>query len=244
MTNENNMKKITLLSLTLALMIVSYNSNAQWFENIKKIFSSKSTGLTEQDAANGIKEALIKGTSEGVQIVSKKDGYFGNPQIKIPLPPEANTMDKTLRSIGLGKQVDQAILSLNRAAEDAAQEAKPIFITAIKNLTITDAINIVKGNDDAATRYLERNTSGELNKKFQPIIKVTLDKVNATKYWSNIMNTYNKIPFVKKINPNLTEYVTNKAVEGLFVMIAKEELKIRKDPIARTTELLKRVFGS
>jgi hypothetical protein len=241
--SENTMRNKILLSLTLASLVVSYDANAQWFEEIKKLFSSKSTNLTEQDAAGGIKEALIKGTSEGVQLVSKKDGYFANPEIKIPFPSEASTVEKTLRSVGLGKQVDKAVLSLNRAAEDAAQEAKPIFIAAIKNLTIKDAINIVRGNDDAATRYLEKNTSGDLNKKFQPIIKGSLDKVDATKYWADIMKSYNKIPFVKKINPNLSEYVTNKAIEGLFVMIAKEELKIRKDPVARTTELLKKVFG-
>jgi hypothetical protein len=238
------MMKNILLLLALLIPAISYDAHAQWLDEIKKLFSSKSSSLTEKDAIEGIKEALVKGTSEGVELVSKKDGFFGNPEIKIPFPSEANTVEKTLRSVGLGKQVDKAVLSLNRAAEDAAKEAKPIFIAAIKNLTIKDAIDIVKGKDDAATRYLEKNTSPELNKKFQPIIKNSLDKVEATKYWGDIMKSYNKIPFVKKINPNLTEYVTEKAIEGLFVMIAKEELKIRKDPVARTTEILKKVFGS
>jgi hypothetical protein len=237
------MKKIILLTLALAVLAVSYDAKAQLLENIKKLFLSKGADLTEQDAVDGIKEALIKGTSEGVRTVSQVDGYFGNPEIKIPFPPDAVQMEKTLRSVGLGKQVDRAILSLNRAAEDAGREAKPIFVAAIKNMTINDAVGIVKGSNDAATRYLEKNTSGELNSKFQPVIKVSLDKVDATKYWADIIKTYNKIPFVKKINPNLAEYVTNKAIEGLFIMIAKEELKIRKDPVARTTELLKKVFG-
>lgn len=238
------MRKILFLSFIIIVFGSSLNSNAQLLKGIKKVFSSKSTGLTEQDAASGIKEALIKGTSEGVQVVSKLDGYFGNPEIKIPLPPEANAMAKRLRSMGMGKQVDQAVLSLNRAAEDAAKEAKPIFVAAITNMTITDAVNIVKGKDDAATQYLQKSTSPELNKKFQPIIKTSLDKVDATKYWTDLANIYNKIPFVTKINPNLTEYVTGKAIDGLFVMIAKEELKIRKDPVARTSEILRKVFGN
>jgi hypothetical protein len=231
------MKKTILLSLTVAALFWSCSTH-----DILKVLKSAGPGLTEQDAAGGIREALEKGTVNGVQIVSKTDGYFGNADIKIPLPANAIDMGNKLRSIGLGKQVDQAILSLNRAAEDAAKGAEPIFVAAIKNMTITDAINIVRGNNDAATRYLEKSTSSELVKKFQPVIKTSLDRVDATKYWATIVNTYNKIPFVEQINPNLSEYVTNKAIEGLFVMIAREELAIRKDPLARTTELLRKVF--
>jgi len=238
------MRKILLLSFILVGLGSSVNSNAQLLKGIKNALSSKSTGLTEQDAASGIKEALIKGTSESVQVVSMLDGYFGNPEIKIPLPPDAKLMAKKLRSMGMSKQVDQAIVSLNRAAEDAAKEAKPIFVAAITSMTITDALNIVKGKDDAATQYLRKSTSPELNKKFQPVIKTSLDRVDATKYWTDLANIYNKIPFVTKINPNLTEYVTGKAIDGLFVMIAKEELKIRKDPVARTSEILRKVFGN
>jgi hypothetical protein len=144
----------------------------------------------------------------------------------------------------MGKKVDEFNESMNRAAEKAANEAKPIFIAAIKNMTIRDAINIVKGTDNAATLYLKNNTSTELIEKFQPIIKTSLDDVNATRYWGDLITTYNKIPLVKKMNPNLPEYVTQKAIDGLFVMIAKEELKIRKDPMARTSDLLKKVFGN
>ena len=144
----------------------------------------------------------------------------------------------------MGKKVDEFNESMNRAAERAASEAKPIFVTAIKSLTVKDAINIVKGANNAATIYLKNTTSPELIIKFQPIIKKSLDNVNATKYWSDLISAYNKIPLVKKMNPNLTEYVTDKAINGLFVMIAKEELKIRKDPLARTSELLKKVFGN
>jgi hypothetical protein len=144
----------------------------------------------------------------------------------------------------MGKQVDETVLSINRAAEDAAKGAKDIFIDAIKNMSVRDAINIVKGNNDAATVYLKDNTSPQLNEKFRPVIKASLDKVEATKHWEELITAYNRIPFVKKMNPNLTEYVTGKAIDGLFIMIAKEEARIRKDPMARTSDLLKKVFGN
>jgi hypothetical protein len=144
----------------------------------------------------------------------------------------------------MGKKVDEFNESMNRAAEKAASEAKPIFVTAIKEMTVRDAINIVKGENNAATVYLKNTTSPQLIGKFQPVIKTSLDNVNATKYWNDLITMYNKIPLVKKMNPNLSEYVTQKAIDGLFIMIAKEELKIRKDPMARTSDLLKRVFGS
>lgn len=144
----------------------------------------------------------------------------------------------------MGKKVDEFNISMNRAAEKAAAEAKTVFITAIKNMTVKDAVKIVKGPDNAATSYLKNTTSPELTEKFKPIIKSSLDNVNATRYWTDLINTYNKIPLVKKMNPNLTEYVTQKALDGLFIMISKEELKIRKDPMARTSELLKKVFGT
>jgi hypothetical protein len=218
--------------------------DAQFLKDAKKMLNSKSKGLTEKDAADGIKEALVNGTGESVKSVSALNGYWGNPEIKIPFPSEAKEMESKLRAVGMGKKVDEFNESMNRAAEKAANEAKPIFIAAIKNMTIRDAINIVKGTDNAATLYLKNNTSTELIEKFQPIIKTSLDDVNATRYWGDLITTYNKIPLVKKMNPNLPEYVTQKAIDGLFVMIAKEELKIRKDPMARTSDLLKKVFGN
>ena len=153
-------------------------------------------------------------------------------------------MESKLRAIGMGKKVDEFNVSMNRAAEKAGNEAKPVFIAAIKGMTVKDAINIVKGENNAATMYLKNTTSPELNQKFQPIIKSALDNVSATKYWSDLITAYNKIPLVKKMNPDLTGYVTGKAIDGLFIMIAKEEVKIRKDPMARTSELLKKVFGN
>jgi hypothetical protein len=153
-------------------------------------------------------------------------------------------MESKLKAIGMGKKVDEFNESMNRAAEKASTEAKPIFIAAIKGMTVRDAINIVKGADNAATMYLKNTTSPELINKFQPIIKTSLDDVNATRYWGDLITIYNKIPMVRKLNPDLPQYVTQKAIDGLFIMIAKEELKIRKDPMARTSELLKKVFGN
>jgi hypothetical protein len=236
------MKKI--LFLLVVVIVGMQNSDAQLLKNAKKMLNSSPKGFTEQDAVNGIKEALVKGTGESVKLVSAVNGYWGNPEIKIPFPQEAKEMENKLRAVGMGKKVDEFNESMNRAAEKAGNEAKDIFITAVKNMTVKDAINIVKGQNDAATMYLKNTTSPELNTKFQPIIKTSLDNVNATKYWSDLVNAYNKIPLVKKMNPDLPAYVTGKAIDGLFIMIAKEELKIRKDPMARTSEILKKVFGN
>jgi nitrogen regulatory protein PII len=231
-----------ILSLTLVMSLFTICLNAQILKEAAKILN-QSSGFSEKEASEGIKEALTNGTNNSVTLVSKVNGYFKNSEIKIPFPKDAKIVETKLRAIGLGKQVDNVVLALNRAAENAAKEAAPIFIAAIKNMTITDAINIVKGDNNAATKYLEKSTNAELIAKFQPIIKKSLGKVDATKYWSKAMSSYNKLPFVNKINPDLNEYVTNKAIEGLFVMIAKEELKIRQNPVAQTTELLKKVFG-
>jgi len=239
------MKKLPFVTAILLIMVLPSCTNAQFLKKVSKALGTTTTGsFTESEAANGIKEALIKGTGESVNIVSLVDGYFGNPEIKIPFPPDAKVVESKLKAVGLGNQVDKAVLSINRAAEDAAKEAKPIFVAAVKGMSIQDAIGIVRGQDNAATQYLKKTTSVELNSKFQPVIKNSLDKVDATKYWQELITTYNKIPFVQKMNPDLTAYATEKAIEGLFVMIAKEELKIRKDPLARTTELLKKVFGN
>ncbi len=238
-------KNYQIFTIIFLIALLPSCSNAQFLKKVSKAISTNSpSGFTESEAADGIKEALIKGTTEGVSFVSVLDGYFGNPEIKIPFPPEAANMESKLRAIGMGNQVDKAVLSINRAAEDAAKEAKPIFIAAIKGMSIRDAIGIVRGQENAATLYLKNTTTPELKIKFQPVIKASLDKVNATKYWTDIINAYNKIPLVQKMNPDLTAYVTDKAINGLFIMIAKEELKIRKDPVARTTELLKKVFGN
>ncbi|MBN2482491.1 MAG: DUF4197 domain-containing protein [Bacteroidales bacterium] len=229
--------------IMVMLIMVACGSSSQLFRDLPGTYGMES-GLSEQDAAAGIREALIRGTNLGVDLVSVTDGYFGNREIKIPFPPEAREIESTLRNIGLDKKVDEVILSINRAAEMAADEARSIFISAITGMTVIDALDIVRGADNAATLYLQRTTSQQLQGAFRPIISRSLERVDATRYWDDVVNTYNMIPFVKKMDPDLAGYVTGKAIEGLFVMIAKEELAIRRDPMARTTELLKKVFGS
>lgn len=231
--------------LTAAAIIAGTMAcRAQFPVSIKQVLDPSKSGLTEKDAVSGIREALVKGSGESVKIVSVLNGYYGNPEIKIPFPPEAKDIETKLRAIGLGSQVDEAVTSINRAAEDAAKSAEPVFVAAINGMTISDAISIVKGNKDAATRYLEKTTSAELTQKFSPIIKASLDKVDATRLWADVIKQYNQIPFVKKQNPDLVAYATGKAIAGLFVMVEKEEAKIRQNPAARTTELLKKVFGN
>lgn len=225
------MKGLTLL----AVILLTSGAQAQ-FLNFKK------KGLTSAEVTKGLKEALVQGTNKGVNLVSQLDGYFKNPEIKIPFPPDVQLVETKMRALGMGAQVDQFVLSLNRAAEDAAKEAAPIFVTAIQKMTIEDAFGILKGEPDAATQYLKRTTSPQLKEKFAPIVKNSLNKVNATKYYTDLVGYYNRIPFVSKVNPDLTAYATDMAIQGLFVMIAKEEKNIRKDPLARTTDLLKKVF--
>jgi hypothetical protein len=239
------MNKPKLLITAIFIYVLSFGSQAQFFQDAMKVIdqSQGKSGLTEKDAADGIKEALVKGTGESVAFVSKIDGYFLNPEIKIPFPENARTIESKLRAIGLGSKVDEMILSLNRAAEDAAKSAQSIFVSAITGMNISDALQIVRGNNNAATQYLAKTTTPELKAKFSPVIKSSLDKVDATRLWTELITAYNQIPFIQKQNPDLTGYVTDKAISGLFTMIAKEELKIRQNPVARTTELLKKVFG-
>jgi hypothetical protein len=199
--------------------------------------------LSNLDVASGLKAALDKGVQTSTQKLSLTDGFFKNLAIKILMPPEAKKVESTLRGMGMGAQVDQAILSMNRAAEDASKSAAPIFLNAIKQMTITDAITILKGGDSSATTYLRIKTSPALTAAFTPVIKTSLDKVNATKYWNTIITTYDKVPFTKKVNPDLTAYVTEKALAGLFYEIALEEISIRKNPLERTSDILKKVFG-
>ena len=237
------MNKTQLLLTAIFIQILSFGSQAQFLQDAMKIIDQSKGGLTEKDAVEGIKEALVKGTGESVTLVSKLDGYFLNPEIKIPFPENARAIESKLRAIGLGSKVDEVILTLNRAAEDAAKSAQSIFVSAITGMNISDALQIVRGNDNAATQYLAKTTTPELKAKFSPVIKSSLDKVDATRLWAELITAYNQIPFVNKQNPDLTGYVTDKAISGLFTMIAKEELKIRQNPLARTTELLKKVFG-
>ncbi len=213
-------------------------------EAVTKPSAGTSGGLTNSDIASGLKEALRVGVNNGSAQASRIDGYFKNPLLKIAFPPEAQKVASTLRQLGFSKQVDQFELSLNRAAEDAAKKAAPVFIKAITSMSIQDAVSILGGQTDAATQYLRRTSGQQLVSEFTPIIDSTLKKNNATRYYSSLVNTYNKVPLVQKVNPNLTEYATSKAVDGLFILVAQEEKKIRENPAARVSDILKRVFGS
>ena len=234
--------------LIVLLIFHAFSSNAQ-LPKLKKsldkngISLSGTRGLSQDEVGRGLKETLNKGIEKGVDKLSVKDGYFKDDQIKLLLPKEAQKVEAKLRKLGQGSKVDATIESLNRAAEDAASSAKELFVNAIKDLTLKDAMKILKGNNDAATVYLSNSTRPQLVEKFSPIIKASLDKVGATAQWAKLFKAYNKIPFVEKVNPDLVSYATDKAIEGLFIQVAKQELEIRKNPAARTTALLKKVFG-
>ncbi|MNK77769.1 hypothetical protein D3C87_973820 [compost metagenome] len=200
--------------------------------------------LSTADIAAGLREALDKGIEKQVTKLTQTDGFYKNQLVKILLPPELQKVDKTLRDIGLGSLADEGLKLMNRAAEDAVKEATPIFVSAVKNITFTDAKNILMGNDEAATSYLKKSTSSQLYTKFNPVIKSSFSKVGADKVWSNIISKYNKVPLVNKINPDLTDYVTNQALDGVFKMIAVEEKDIRNNITARTSPLLKKVFAT
>jgi hypothetical protein len=242
-------------------MVASFSSiNAQGIKGLIKNATKKdSTGkstidkitggnsgsqLSTADVVSGLKEALTKGTTAGAEKLSAVDGFFKDAAVKILLPEEAQKVMTTVSKLPGGqKMVDDAILSMNRAAEDAAKKAAPIFVDAIKGMSINDAWGILKGGDSAATKYLRTSTSGALTTAFKPVIETSLAKVNATQYWNTLFSAYNKVPFVKQVNPDLTGYVTDKALSGMFYQVAQQEAKIRKDPMAQTTDLLKKVFG-
>ena len=233
-------------------MLLSNIGNAQTVKDLLKkatkiltdTAKKQSLSLSQEDIANGLKEALTIGAEKGCTKLSQTDAFFKNAALKIVMPPEAQKVENALRSIGLNQLADDFILSLNRAAEDACKTATPIFVKAIKEMSITDGIQILKGQDSAATVNLRTKTQDSLNARFKPIIKKSLDKVDATKYWEKIVTTYNTIPFVnKKVNPDLAAYVTEKSMKGIYSEIAAQEKDIRANPVARTTDLLKRIFN-
>lgn len=232
------MRKTILLFLT----IVTLSS----CEVLNQVSTTTGAGVyTESEAAEAIKQALGQGLGKAVLQLNTTDGFFKDAFYKILLPPDAKKVENTLRSIGLGKEVDKAILQINRGAEDAAGYARPIFVDAITSMTLSDAIGLVKNGDTSATHFFRVKTTEKLIAAFTPVIKSSLDKVNATKYYGDIINTYNSFPTtINKINPDLTSFVTGKATDALFDLVAKEERNIRSNFAARTTELLRKVFGS
>ena len=234
----------TYFTIIVFSMLVSSNTYSQIM--LPKILTgkNKNAGITENEAGQGIKEALLQGITTAVLNLNKTDGFFGSEFYKMLLPEDAKKVEKTLRSLGMGAQVDKAVLAINRGAEDAVAFAKPIFVDAIKEMTLTDALNIIKGSKDAATNHFKDKTKQKLITAFTPSIKTSLDKVDATKYYSDIITTYNKLPTTfKKVNPDLPSYVVGKAVDALFDEVAKEEANIRANPLARTSDILKKVFG-
>jgi hypothetical protein len=233
------LKFFAITSLLVFITLTSCDTLNQVAQAAVPIQSTPST----LDIGNGLKQALEIGTGKSSDQLSAVDGFFGNAAVKILFPPEAQKAEKTLRGLGMGKLCDNVILSLNRAAEDAAKQAKPIFVDAIKQMTLQDVTNILLGNQDAATLYFKRTTSSQLSAKFKPVIQGSLNKVNATKYYTDAAKAYNKVPFVSKLNPDISDYATQKAIDGLFVEIAKEELNIRSNLGARTTPLLQKVFA-
>lgn len=250
------------ISLLLFLFLsASLSTSAQFKDLIKKATKKDSSsssmadkifkntnengsgaGLNNDDIISGLKEALRVGAENSTKKLSLADGFFGDAAVKILMPEEVQKVEKTLRGVGMGKLVDKAILSMNRAAEDAASGVGTIFWTAISSMSITDGLQILRGGDFAATDYLKKVTTTELTQKFKPVIEGSLTKTDATRYWNDVFTAYNKFSR-DKVNTDLTAYVTEKALTGLFYNISLEEQKIRKDPAAQVTGILKKVFG-
>jgi len=225
------------------LIVVLFSSLFYGCDVIKQLPQASGVGVTEAEAGEGIRQALSQGLVNAVLKLNKEDGFFKDAFYKILIPEDARKIENTLRDIGLGSMVDKAILQINRGAEDAAGYARPIFANAIKSMTIQDAIGLVRNGDTSATHFFREKTTAQLVAAFTPVIRSSLDKVNATKYYGDMVNRYNSIPFVKKLNPDLTGYVTMKATNALFDLVAQEERNIRNNFAARTTDLLKKVFG-
>jgi len=201
-------------------------------------------GISNTEAAAGIKEALGQGITKSVLQLNTTDGFFRNELYKVLLPPEARKIENTLRDLGLNSLVDKAILQINRGAEDAAGYAKPIFVDAIRSMTLSDAIGLIRNGDTSATHFFREKTTAKLLAAFRPVIAQSLDKVDATKYYGDMVTKYNNFPTtLRKLNPDLTSYVTQRATDALFNLIAKEEINIRTNFAARTTDILRKVFG-
>jgi hypothetical protein len=242
------MKKYYFLALILfaaqfSVAQIDYNKLKKQGQSIVKQVNTGNNPLSNDEIIEGLREALTVGSNNASKAAAAVDGYYKNPKLYIPFPSEAKKMEQMLRSFGQEKLVNDFLLSLNRAAEDAAKEAAPIFVNAVKGMSIADGLSILNGKDDAATQYLKQNTQALLVEKFKPIVENSLHKVSATKYWEQLVVAYNKIPMVEKMNPNLSEYATQKAIDGIFIVVAEQELQIRKNPAARVSAILKKVFN-
>jgi hypothetical protein len=241
------MKKIILYAYAvLFISVTSVNAQLDLNKALNSATSNLkdgSSGLSTDDVVKGLKDALSIGTNNSSSSASKTDGFFKNPEIMIPFPEEAISVKNTVDKLGMKAQDDKFVETLNHGAEEATKNAAPVFLNAITNMSIEDGFKILKGADNAATMYLKSKTSDQLFAAFKPIVHNALLKVDVTKYWTPLITAYNKIPFSKKQNPDLDAYVTQKAIDGLFLLIADQEKKIRKDPAAQVTDILKKVFG-
>ena len=237
------MKQILFFILLFNLSTVSAQQLKSLINKAKAVTGVNTLDGTQTDIGAALKEALSSGVEKGVVKLSAENGFWGNTLYKVLLPPEAQKVEKALRGIGMGAKVDEALLSMNRGAEEAVKKAGPIFASAIRGMDIKDAVSILKGADTAATSFLRSNTTASLTTAFKPVIQESLEKTGAAKNWTSLMTAYNKISF-QKVNTDLAGYVTEKALQALFMQIADEEKLIRKDPAARTSALLKKVFGN
>lgn len=246
------MKKIfvSLFFVSVSVSLYAQNDSSNklngLFKKASSVFSknsSSSGNLSSDEIVSGLKEALSLGAEKSGDKLSKTDGFFKDAAVKILLPKEVQDVEKKMRMLGMGKLVDNAVLSMNRAAEDASKSAAPIFLSAIKKMTVTDALNILRGTDTAATGYLRKSTTPELVASFRPVIEESLKKVDATKYWTDVFTTYNRFSS-KPVDTDINSYVTTKALDGLFYYVAQEEVNIRKNPAGRVTDVLKKVFGN
>ncbi|MBT0608267.1 DUF4197 domain-containing protein [Aequorivita echinoideorum] len=232
------LKKIFFTAIAIATI-----SCSELQQVVNTLPNQSGIGLDQNTIARGLKQALNLGIDKQVTKLTETDGFYKNQLVKILLPAELQEVDNTLRSIGLSSLADEGLKALNRAAENAVKESTPIFVNAVREITFTDAKNILLGPDNAATNYLEQRTTQQLYNKFNPEIKKSFSKVGADQIWSNIITRYNAVPFVNKVNPDLTDYVTKQALDGVFKMISVEENNIRSNINARTTTLLRQVFA-
>ncbi len=229
--------------LLIICSLFLFFSGCETAQQVLNSLPANTTGLSSEQVAAGLKEALTIGTQNSTNQLSAVDGFFKNAAIKILMPPEAEKVISTLKSLGLNSLVDKAVLSMNRAAEDASKSATPIFVNAIKQMTITDAIGILRGGNNAATAYFKSKTTADLTAAFNPAINKALQQTSATKYWNDVFTVYNQFS-KNKVDTDLSSYVTGKTIDGIFYQVAVEEQKIRQNPAARVTDLLKKVFGS
>jgi hypothetical protein len=246
MVTKQIVRKISMAAFALAILNVS---NAQFLKNLQKKLipgktdtASTSSSLSNTDIVSGLKEALNTGTTKSANRLSAADGFLKDAAVKILLPPQVQKIEKTARMMGLGKVFDDAVTSMNRAAENAAKSAAPIFLTAIKNMSISDALGILKGGDTSATSYLRKSSTAQLTTAFRPSVDSSITKVGATKYWNSMATTYNKFSQTP-METDLTAYVTQKAIDGIFYYVAQEEKNIRKDPAAYASSIIQKVFG-